>query len=438
LSEHYELICLGCGKRFREAEAGFLLSCDQGHPPALLRSAYGERRCRVRRDEPGLFRYRDWLPARRAWPNSSLPAVFPCRRLSRHLGLKRLTVAFSGYWPERGAFMDTCSFKELEALPVLARIPAGEERALVVSSAGNTGRAFLNAASRLGVPAVVVVPESALPEMWLAAEKHPQVRLVVLEDGQEEQADYYDAIRLGATIAGLEGHFAEGGVWNVGRRDGMGTVLLAATEVLGELPQHYVQAVGSGTGGIAAWEMSLRLAAAGDSGGGPVRLHLVQNEPFMPMVDAWRAGRRELADTPQAEAKRCVARLHSRVLSNRRPPYALRGGVFDALRDSRGSMYGVGNAEAAAAGRLFTELEGCDLDPAAEVALAGLMKAVALGTIEPKDPVLLNLTGGGRRLLLRERRLEPAAVDHRVPLEEVACPERVAEILQAGAAAAAL
>ena len=50
------------------------------------------------------------------------------------------------------------------------------------------------------------------------------------------------------------------------RRDGMATTVLAVTHI-GRIPDYYFQAVGSGTGAIAAWEANLRLIEDG-----PVRL----------------------------------------------------------------------------------------------------------------------------------------------------------------------
>ena len=425
MDPHYRLRCLACGKNFEERPDGpFLLSCDEAHEPALLRAEYEQKSFSVCEQSAGLFRYRRWLPIRRVWDNRARPAVFRSERLGRYLGMQSLWVVFSGYWPERGAYLESCSFKELEALPVLARIPGGTEQALVVSSAGNTGRAFLQAGSALGVPVVVVVPEFALPDMWLLEDRHPQVRLMALRNG-----DYADAIRLGANLAEREGFFPEGGARNVARRDGMGTVVLAAVEELGELPAHYVQAVGSGTGAIAAWEMSLRLAEDGRFGQRRMRLHLVQNTPFAPMTDAWLSGRRRLEVPEEAESRRLVGGLHSRVLSNRHPPFAITGGVFDALTDTGGSMCGVSNREAAAAGALFESLEGCDLDPAAEVGLAGLIKELRVGTIDPRTAVLLNLTGGGQRRLRRDRRLVAAQADCTVGLEDIDRPEGFLEAL---------
>ena len=411
MGNHYHLSCLHCGKLLDDPQEPFLLSCGEQHGPALLRAVYEERRLPVDPQEQGLFRYRRWLPIRRTWPGAGGPVVFQSRGLAAHLKLDALFLAFSGFWPERSAALESCSFKELEALSVGGRLPPGEERTLVVSSAGNTGRAFLQAFSRYGLPALVVVPENALPHMWITGERHPAVRLAVVRGG----GDYLDAIEVGNRIAALPGFFPEGGARNVARRDGMGTVALAAAEALGESPRHYFQAVGSGTGGIAAWEMSLRLRQDGRFGDWLPRLHLVQSEPFAIMRDAWEAGSRKLPAVEEQEAKRRIARIHSPVLSNRNPPYALGGGVFDALEDCRGHTYAVSCQEAGEAGRLFESLEGCDLDAAAEVALAGLIRAVGQGRVRRSESVLLNLTGGGARRLVREIRRTRVQPDVEIP-----------------------
>ncbi len=428
-TEHYHLTCIHCGRTIADLPDRFPLTCDGNHPAALLRAGYAARQLTIRARQPGLFRYGDWLPVRRLLKRAGGPAVFHSRALGGHLGLSRLFIAFNGYWPEKGAFLETASFKELEALTVCARLSERCANTLVVSSAGNTARAFLQVGSENGVPMMVVVPEFALPEMWLTVERHPQVRLAVLKG----RVDYLNAIQLGEHIARLEGYFPEGGARNVARRDGMGTVLLAAVERIGEIPHHYVQAVGSGTGGIAVWEMNLRLLGDGRFGSRKAKLHFVQNSPFAPMVDAWARRSRELPALSEEESSGLVGRLHARVLSNRQPPYAVRGGVFDALADTGGEMLAVTNEEARRAGALFQRLEGCDLDPAAEVGLAGLMRQVEGRRIGAAEIVLLNVTGGGRGRLQREGRTRPVKPDLAFTPEQ-ACREGMADRLAAAAA----
>ena len=395
----YVLECPVCGGKYEDSTREFLLSCPQPHPPALLRAIYRVKKLVTHPEHTGVFRFLDWLPVRRTLPGAAGPVAFLSRSLGPALGLENLFIIFNGWWPEKGALMETCTFKELEAQAVCGRVLEGWGSSLVVSSAGNTARAFHSACSRYRVPALLVVPGDGLPLLWSTGEPHPGVRLAVLDGG----ADYADAIELGNGIAATDGYYPEGGAKNAARRDGMGTAVLAAVEACGRIPDHYFQAVGSGTGAIAAWEMNLRLLEDGRYGDGRMKLHLAQNAPFTPMTDAWEAGSRSI--TPQADARRLSRIIRARVLGNRNPPYSIAGGLFDALSDTSGHMYRVSGREAREAGRLFDRLEGCDIDPAAEVALASLRQAVAMGRVGPRDVVALNITGGGHRRLRRDRRI---------------------------------
>jgi len=176
----------------------------------------------------------------------------------------------------------------------------------------------------------------------------------------------------------------------------MGTVMLDAAVTNGRIPDHYFQAVGSGTGAVAAWEAAMRLLQDGRYGKTLPRLHLAQNEPFVPMVSAWQAKRREIVPTEDMpDAAGAIATVMSDVLTNRNPPYAIRGGLFDALMATRGSMYGISNAAGMDAMKLIRETIGIDPDPAAAVATASLVQAVEKDFIDPDDHILLNLTGGG-------------------------------------------
>jgi len=226
---------------------------------------------------------------------------------------------------------------------------------------------------------------------------------------------YFDAIQYSSVIAQQPGFFPEGGGQNVARRDGLGTVLLALIEATGRMPQHYFQAVGSGTGGIGVFEAGERIRQDGRFGDYSMRLHLAQNAPFTPLVDAWHQRTPRLIPLDESLQKAQLREIRARVLSNRQPLYNIVGGVYDVLRHSNGFMYAVSNAEAERAGAMFLELEGCDLDPAAEVTLASLLQAVKMGLILPDEIVLVNLTGGGYHRLKQERVLYPQHPETIVP-----------------------
>ncbi|MGD0726543.1 MAG: cysteate synthase, partial [Spirochaetia bacterium] len=170
---HYVLACPVCGGTYEDSPHDFLLSCPTPHPPALLRAVYREKKFRAHPEHSGVFRFFDWLPIRRRLPGAAGPAVYRSTGLGALLGLENLFVVFSGWWPEKGARMETCTFKELEAQAVCGRVMDGWESALVVSSAGNTARAFHHACSRYDVPALIVVPRRGMSMLWGTGARRP-------------------------------------------------------------------------------------------------------------------------------------------------------------------------------------------------------------------------------------------------------------------------
>jgi cysteate synthase len=240
----------------------------------------------------------------------------------------------------------------------------------------------------------------------------PSVRVVAIAD-----AAYEDAIGFARDLCATGEFILEGGVRNIGRRDGMGTALLAAVEAIGALPSAYFQGVGSAAGALAAHEAALRLRADGRFGTTLPRLMLGQNAPFAPIHEAWQARSSSLPRRLPETAARELAGLGAFVLGNQTPPYAEPGGVREALAESGGTTYGVTNDQLFNAMALFAELEGVGIEPAAGVTVAALVQAIANGDVERDAPILLHVTGGGRRLI------PPRAPSTAEPALVVGCSE---------------
>jgi len=343
----------------------------------------------------GVWRF-NWLPVHE--PSSVVqpgPLVYRSHGLAKHLGLEQLFIAFNGYWPEKGALLETCTFKEFEAAVVLQNARENGVDGLIVASAGNTARAFAHLSTATGFPVVIVVPRMCLTEMWYL-ESSPLVPTLAVGDG-----DYSDSIDVAKRIALVTGFPFEGGVKNIAKRDGLGIVMLEAVTKIGKLPDHYVQAVGSGTGAIGGWEMAERFIRDGRFGDRLPKLHLGQNLPFAPMLHAWEKGSRSLF--PEDLNPELIGHITTRVLSTRYPAYSVQGGVFDALTAAGGGMYGVENEAVYAGMDDFLSTEGIDLVPASGVSVAVLKDAVRKGAIGKKDTVLLNITGGGEARLRKDK-----------------------------------
>ena len=396
----YQLISVADGRTF--SDSGWVMDDPEGRAPSLVRALYEQKQLRVGDDRLGLYKFSDWMPVKRLLENPSCPITYKSEKLSKSLGLHHLYITFSGWWPERGARMSTCSFKETEAYSVCARMgEAQRDQVLVVASAGNTARAFAKVCSDNGIKLLLCVPQDNIKALWFDQPLNPCVKLFTTASG----SDYFDAIQLSNLVCELPGFLAEGGAKNIARRDGMSTTMMSAVTTIGRIPDFYFQAVGSGTGAIAAWEANLRFIEDGRFGHHKARLFVSQNKPFVPMYEAWRQDSRALLPYDADQARRDAAAICAPVLSNRKPPYGLAGGLYDALKDTNGDILAVSNEEAQAAKALFLETEGRDIYSAAGVALASLIQAVQNNKVKADDVVMLNITGGGEKEFQETHRL---------------------------------
>ena len=385
----YSLVCCATGHRFEDA--GWTLGDPQCDCPSLIQAEYEEKQFVPREDLDGIYRYADWLPISRTLKHSCAPVTYKSKGLASFLGLENLYITFSGWNPRIGAKMRTGSFKETEAYSVLARMNPDDKRILIVQSAGNTARAFAQVCSDNRIPIVICVPQDNLHDLWFRKPLHKCVKLVAAPHG----CDYYDAIALGEKLATDPRFVLEGGAKNVARRDGMGTTVLSCVEKMGRIPDAYFQAVGSGTGAIAAWENACRLEADGRFGKNGMRVYVAQNTPFTLMYDAWKADSRALPEITPEEGRCKSERILATVLSNRKPPYSLAGGLYDVLKASNGDFFLASNNDIIYWMMQFRNREGYDLLPAACVAVAALAQAVKEGTVKKDEYIMLNCTGGG-------------------------------------------
>lgn len=393
----YKLVCVATGEEFEDN--GWTLDCAGYDKPSLIRTAYAKKQLTVYEGDCGLYKFRDWLPMKRILKCSSSPVTYKSKGLAKALGLDNLYITFNGWFPEVGATMPTCSFKETEAYSVCARTDENNDKILTVASAGNTARAFAKVCSDNNIKLLLAIPADNLNAMWFEKPLNDCVKLIACEKG----GDYFDAIHLSNLALQSPMFYAEGGAKNIARRDGMATTVLSAVTTIGRIPDYYFQAVGSGTGAIAAWEANMRLIEDGRYGKNLMKLMVSQNAPFLPMYDAWREDSRDLLPYDDNRARRDVEIINAKVLSNRKPPYGICGGLYDALKATGGDILMATNLQAEKAAKLFLETEGIDIHPAPSVALATLIKAIENGRVDRKATIMLNITGGGEQRFMANK-----------------------------------
>ncbi|MBQ7222941.1 MAG: cysteate synthase [Bacteroidales bacterium] len=385
----YKLVNVQSGREFEDT--GWTMFDLMGEAPALIRALYQNTQFTPRNDLNGIYRYADWMPVKRTLDGSCAPVTYKSKKLAKFLGLKNLYITFSGWNPKIGAKFKTCTFKETEAYSVLARMDENEKRILIVQSAGNTARAFAQVCSDNRVPVVICIPSDCLRELWFRKKLHKCVKVVAVPPG----CDYYDAITVGEKLSIDPNYLLEGGARNIARRDGMGTTLLSFAEKTGRIPDAYFQAVGSGTGAVAAWENACRLAEDGRFGENHMKVYVAQNKPFSLIYDSWKAGSRDLVPMTEEEGRQKAGVILAKVLSNRKPPYSINGGLYDVLQQSGGDVFLADNEDILYWMMQYRNLEGYEIVPAACVAVSALAQAVKEEKVKKNDYVMLNCTGGG-------------------------------------------
>jgi len=408
----YKLENISTSRRFDDE--GWLLTDPQSDKPSLIRAIYEKKQIEFKDDSCGIYKFSDWMPIHRTLLGSCAPITYKSKHLAKEFGLSNLYITFSGYWPEIGANMQTCSFKETEAYTVCGRLPKDNKKILVVASAGNTARAFAQVCSNNNIPLLITIPQEQLDALWFKKPLNDCVKFICTPPG----SDYYDAIALAGKLVGSDNFIDEGGAKNVARRDGMATTVLSATQFIGKIPDFYFQAVGSGTGTIAAHESNIRLIEDGRFGNNMMKLIPSQNVPFTPMYDAWKAQSRSLLPICEDEARQKALKVDAKVLSNRKPPFSVPGGLFDSLKASNGDMIAITNEELELGCQLFEKLEGIDIYSASGVAVESLRKAIEKNIVAKNDIIMLNITGGGELRFKREHKCVSITPDFIFDIDE--------------------
>jgi threonine synthase len=115
------------------------------------------------------------------------------------------------------------------------------------------------------------------------------------------------------------------------------------------------------------------------------QVHAVQPEGCLTVVASWRAGLEEVRPV------RSRTKIHALSV-----PIDLDGSLaLGLLRQGRGCGYSVTDDEIFAAQRMLLRREGVYAEPAGAAALAGYLQALEQGTIQPEEPSVCVVTGGG-------------------------------------------
>ena len=296
--------------------------------------------------------------------------VVPLPTIADSLGLSSLYAKLEFASP-------TGSFKDRGTAVMLAVAREFGVDEIVEDSSGNAGASVAAYAARCGIKAHIFAPDSA-PETKLRQIKVYGAELHLVPGPREAAAE--------AALAFCEEHNLVYASHNLSPYFLEGTKTFAhelPTDFPDGLPDHIVMPVGNGSLFLGAW---LGLGNCNNAAlSTPSRkLHVVQAEPVMPIVAAFRG---------QTWAPAPGSRTIAGGISVADPPRLAH--VLSILRESGGDAVAIPDSEIKSWQSRLATSEGLFCEPTSAAAFAGLPKLIEAGTISPSETVLVPITGSG-------------------------------------------
>lgn len=354
-----------------------------------------------------LWRYRELLPVLNFNPDLSLgeggTPLVRAVNLGMMLGCSNIFIKDERQGP-------TASFKDRQGAVNIAALKEAGVTEVVLASTGNVAMAYSAYAARAGIKLwaflTSLVPAEKMRETALYGTQVVKVT-----------ASYDQAKKVAAEYARQRNLYLERGARSIPSVEAMKTIAYEIAEQLAQndrdknltglpdqnltgfknlsgfkAPDWYIQAISGGLGPLGVqkgfhelYEMGFidRIPAIGG----------IQTEGCAPMAHAWREGRAEatpvtsprthIATLSTGDPGRTYSVLRQRMLAAGEKCPVANGGAFDSVSDE----------ETFRAMHILAKMEGFSVEPAAAVAVAGVIKLVRMGVIKPDDVVVINCSG---------------------------------------------
>ena len=339
-------------------------------------------------------RYGRFLPIDDATPPLTLGEGFTplvrAGRLGAALGLSDLHLKVEGQNP-------TGSFKDRGMVLAVAKAAEAGARAIVCASTGNTSASAAAYGAAAGLEVIVVLPKGQIAVGKLLQALVAGARVVAI-DGNFDQA-----LGIVRALAEQDDHpVTLVNSVNPFRLEGQKTAAFEICDDLGRAPDVLAIPVGNAGNISAYWAGFQEYAAAGIVGSTP-RMWGFQAAGAAPIVLGHRIERPETIAT--------AIRIGDPASWTK---------AVDARDASGGRISAVSDDEIMAAYRALARYEGIFCEPASAASVAGVMKAVDAGELDPNDTVVCVLTGHGLKDPTTAERHVPAFIEAKATVGSVA------------------
>lgn len=374
MADTFTLQCASCGAIPDESFPTTCALCG-----GMIDAFYPLDRVRRRDSANPYLRFFDLLPVRDAalLPEGVSTPTIHARNLGKRLGLDRLFL-------KKETANPTGTTKDRMAAVALPFLHEAGVSHFCASSTGNSSTAYAQAIGN--------VPDMRM-ELFTADyfkdrvhyDPTPQVRHHVMQG-----ASFVEAADYSATFARQNGLTAEGGFFNLGRREGLKLPWLEAIEQVDGPIDWYVQASSSAMGVYGIYKAAEEAVTLGWTPRTP-RLLCAQQMSCRPMVHAWEEGSDTIQPHHIVQQPSGIAEAILRGNPTRAYPHIRR-----ITLESGGTMVAVTEEEIRHAQALVLEDEGVKICPAAGTAVASIIKLAAARPEVSDQTILVNLTGSMR------------------------------------------
>ena len=416
-TEFYELNCVGCGKRVREAESW--TRCPSCQHPLEVRYDFAFIRSRLNRyslrtSPVKALKYLDFYPLsdldQVVSMNEGGTALYRCQRLAERVGLRRLFIKNEGANPT-GVFKDRGSLVELTKAKELGA------RAVCVASTGNMAASVSAYASAATLPCYVLVPEGTAIGKLAQALSYGARLLQV-------RGTYTDAARLTEEMSRRHGFYLAGDY--AFRVEGQKSQAFEIIEQLDwRAPAAVIVPMGCGTNLAAVWKGFKEFFELGLIDRLP-RIIGVQAEGCAPIVAAFQQGAQAITAVEKPFTV-CTALAAGDPIDGQK--------ALAALRESGGCGLALSDTEILEAQQQLARLESIFVEPAGALPIAALPALLTSGRVRADEEVVCIATGNGLKDPRAALRVlpSPATIDPSIGEVEKFLRLRLYEIRAAGA-----
>ncbi|MFQ6105574.1 MAG: threonine synthase [Candidatus Hydrothermarchaeaceae archaeon] len=368
------LRCIKCGREYGPAES--ILTCDCG---ALLEVATDLSAIRVsksdfERRKIGVWRYREFMPVSEDAKIVSLEEggtpLYKAKNLGKEIGAQELYIKNEGANP-------TGSFKDRGMTVGVTKALELNSKAVGCASTGNTSASLAAYAARANIKCLVLLPAGKIALGKLA-----------------------QAIAHGAIVIGIKGNFDTAlklvreastkfdiyllNSINPWRLEGQKTEGFEIVDQLGwEVPDRIIVPMGNCGNISAIWKGLKELREYGFIDELP-KMTGIQASGAAPVVNAFRNSSDRIVPVKNPETLATAIRIGAPVNA----PKAL-----IAIRESGGYAEKVSDREIVSAQKLLARAEGIGVEPASAASVAGLIKLLDEGIIQPDERIVCVATG---------------------------------------------